>query len=97
MTIVELEKCISSLLVFAKQWGVAEVVPADKDLYWTIGSPDWLAIYQEPKAVVGSLDDDDVELRRVLHDPSQATSVDLQRAAHLLMMVAELIGKQPSR
>jgi hypothetical protein len=94
MTLVELEKCVSSLFFFAKQWGVVEVVPNDKDLYWTIGSPDWLEIYQEPKAGVGSLDDDDAELRRLLEDPSQAMSVDLQRAAHLLMMVAELIGKQ---
>ena len=64
MTLTELEQCVGSLKEFAKEWGVTETVPDDKDLYWTIGSPDWLEIYEEPKAGVGSLDDDDAELRR---------------------------------
>jgi hypothetical protein len=94
VTLDELEQCVHLLLTFAKEWGVTEVVPPDRDLYWTIGSPDWLAIYEEPKAVVGSLDDDEAELRKVLANPSRATSVDLQRVAHLLMVLAERVTRQ---
>lgn len=89
MTLAELADCLRILLTAAKDWGSAEVVPEDRDLYWTMDSADWRDVYREPKLLVGSLDDDAAALRKLLEDPTRATPLDLERAAHLLLVVAE--------
>ena len=88
MTLVELEDGIKLLLRVAADWGMTEV-PEDEDEYWTISSPDWLDFSEEPKPSVGSFFDDRAELEKLLREPARASSVDFQRAAHILMLVAE--------
>jgi hypothetical protein len=91
MTLDELERCLGLLLQYARDWGVTAVESGDRDLYWTVTSADWLKVYEEPRPAVGSLADDEAALMALLRDPSRANSVDLERAAHMLTLLSELL------
>lgn len=92
MTLAELEQCVHILLRHAASWGVGEV-PGDRDYYWTVGSPDWLTVPDDPEVGIGSFADDEAELRKLLADPARAAATDLDRVAHLLKLVSERIAR----
>ena len=90
MTVDELQECIAILLRLAAQRGVKDLDLAG-DLYWTMSSPEWRDVYAEPtpKPAVGSLVDDEAELKKLLSQPDRASGVDLERAAHLLLRLSD--------
>ena len=96
MTIDELGRCIRVLLQLAEQRGV-RTLDLEGDLYWTMSSPEWRHVYAEPapKPAVGSLIDDEAELRKVLLQPDRASAVDLERAAHLLLLLSDQLVEGP--
>jgi hypothetical protein len=85
----ELEACFRTLLDYARSRGVEGVDAGDRDLYWTVSSSEWRAIYEEPKPTVGSFADDELELRKMREDPSRACSVDLERLSNLLKLLSD--------
>jgi hypothetical protein len=91
MTLIELEGCLKILFAYARAQGATGIEAGARDLYWTISSPDWLAIYEEPKPSVGSFADDEAELSKLLSDPSRACSVDFDRVAHLLRLLSDTL------
>lgn len=48
---------------------------------------------KEPKLQAGSLDDDLAELKRLLREPHQATSVDLERLAAALRLLSDDLAR----
>lgn len=89
MNLEDIENCFHILMEHARSGGVTQLDLRDRDFYWTIVSPDWLNIYVEPKPSVGSLRDDHEELVKLLHDPSRASAVDLERLAHLIRYLSD--------
>jgi hypothetical protein len=92
MTLVELRSCIELLLRHAAARGVREIGVPEPDHYWTVSSPDWRRIYDEPKPSVGSFADDAAELVKLLRDPSRASAVDLDRVASLLRLLSDTLA-----
>lgn len=92
MKIADLEKCVTILAHLARERGVDEIVPPDSDGYWTITAPAWTRIYEEPKPSVGSFSDDEEELQKMLAEPERASSVDLERVAHLLRRLSDQLA-----
>lgn len=96
MSLDEIEKCFRILMNHVRYSGVTELNLKGNDFYWTITSPEWLTFDVEPTPAVGSLDDDQNELGRLLDNPSRATAVDIDRLAHLMMYLSdELSGLAP--
>lgn len=93
MNLEDIEHCFHVLMGHLRQKGVTQLDLKDRDLYWTIVSPDWLSIYDEPNPSVGSLRDDHEELVKLLRDPSRASAVDLERLAHLLKYLSDELVK----
>jgi len=91
MKVTDLEKCVSILARLARERGVDEVTP-DSDGYWTISAPEWTQVYEEPKPAVGSFSDDEEELAKMLANPDRASSVDLERVAHLLRRLSDQLA-----
>jgi hypothetical protein len=83
---------VSILARLARERGVDEVVLPEADGYWTITAPGWTQIYEEPKPSVGSFCDDEEELKKMLADPERASSVDLERVAHLLRRLSDQLA-----
>jgi hypothetical protein len=92
MKVTDLEKCVSILAHLALERGVNEVMPPDSDGYWTVTAPAWTQVYEEPKLAVGSFSDDEEELKKMLADPARASSVDLERVAHLLRRLSDQLA-----
>lgn len=92
MKVTDLEKCVSILARLARERGVEEVVPPDSDGYWTVTAPAWTDVYEEPKPAVGSFSDDEEELKKMLANPERASSVDLERVAHLLRRLSDQLA-----
>jgi hypothetical protein len=92
MKVTDLEKCMSILTRLALERGVDEVVPPPEDGYWTITAPAWTQVYEEPKPGVGSFSDDEEELMKMLANPERASSVDLERVAHLLRRLSDQLA-----
>ena len=92
MKISDLEKCFAILARFARERGIEEVSQPVPDGYWTITAPAWTRIYEEPTPSVGSFSDDEEELKRLLEDPTRASSVDLERVAHLLCRLSDQLA-----
>jgi len=92
MKVSDLEKCVSILARLARERGMDDVLEPDCDGYWTICSPDWTQIYEEPKPGVGSFSDDAEQLAKLLADPSRASAVDLDRVAHLLRLLSDQLA-----
>ena len=90
MKISELAECLTVLLRKAEEQGPSEVT-APEDGYFTIPSPDWRDIYTDPPPTpgVGSFSDDEEELRKLLVSPERASAVDLERIAHLLLLLSD--------
>ena len=89
MNLEDIEYCFRVLMEHARRRGVTQLDLRDRDFYWTIVSPDWLSVYDEPKPSVGSLRDDHEELVKLRQDPSRASAVDLERLAHLLRYLSD--------
>ncbi|AGC48268.1 hypothetical protein MYSTI_06996 [Myxococcus stipitatus DSM 14675] len=89
MTIDELERCIVRLLRNARQRGIERIETRERDYYWTVPWPDWTDMTKVPEPGVGSFDDDILELTKILEDPDRDSSVDLDRAASLLHLIAD--------
>jgi hypothetical protein len=92
MTLTELEHCVRIVMRHAANSGITDIVPEGKDLYWTVSSPDWLEIYKAPNPSVGSFDDDEAELQKLITDEARVSSVDLVRVAHLLRLVSDQLS-----
>ena len=92
MKLDDLERCVIILMNLAKMRGINEVKSSENDAYWTISSPAWTQIYEEPNPSVGSLSDDEEELIKVLGDPTRASAVDLDRVAHLLRRLSDQLA-----
>lgn len=92
MTVAELRECIDVLLQLAERRGVRDL-DLESDLYWTMSSPEWRDLYADPtpNPVVGSLIDDEAELMKLLSRPDRASAVDLERAAHLLLLLSDQV------
>ena len=89
MTLDELEKCLNITLKRAREMGVSEIGPQESDGYWTVTSPNWRDVYSDPEPAVGSLADDEANLYKLIVDPGRASSVDLERLAHLLRALSD--------
>lgn len=89
LTIPEMELLLAVLLEMLRARGIEAVETGQRDLYWSVLSGDWLDFQKEPKAAVGSLDDDFKELRRLLSRDSCASLVDLERIAAVLRLLAD--------
>jgi hypothetical protein len=96
MKVSDLEKCVSILARHALLFGIDEVTTKDVDLYWTITSSQWTRIYEDPTPAVGSFIDDAAELERMLADPARASAVDLERVAHLLLLLSDQLCSDSS-
>lgn len=94
MTLEELESCFRLLMCYARQQGLNVVEAGARELYWTVTSADWLNMYEEPKPSVGSFSDDEGELKKILKDASVASSVDLERMAHMMKLLSDVIAAQ---
>src|SRR5687768_15683262 len=92
VTIDELERCISILLALARSRGVEKLDTGSLDLYWTVPSPEWIEMQQQPDLGVGSLGDDLTQLEKLLVDPQRASSVDLDRAAAMLRLISDRLS-----
>ena len=71
-----------------------EIGFGDRDLYLAIGSNDLFDIYaiDTHTPVVGSLQDDLAELRKLLDDPQRiATPVDMERLGNMLRAVSQVV------
>lgn len=90
MKVSELSKCLAVLMEMVRERGVVEVA-SETDLYWTVTSPEWrdFNVDVPPELGVGSFVDDAEELRKLLEDPARASAVDLERAAHLLLLLSD--------
>jgi hypothetical protein len=73
----------------ARSRGVDNVDIDNNDYYWTILSGDWLNFQEKPEPAVGSLEDDILELKKLLAEPSRASSVDLERLSAILKFLSE--------
>jgi len=91
MKLDDLEKCVRILIRLAADRGVEDVRP-EGDGYWTVTTPEWTRIYDEPKPAIGSFSDDEEELRKMLADPERASSVDLERVAHVLRLLSDQLA-----
>ena len=92
MKVTDLEKCVSILVRLALERGVEEIALPHDDGYWTVTAPEWTRIYEEPKPAVGSFSDDEEQLSEMLANPERASSVDLERAAHLLRRLSDQLA-----
>lgn len=92
MKVTDLEKCVGILSRLALDRGVNEVVPPESDGYWTITAPEWTRVYEDPEPSVGSFADDEAELTKMLENPERASSVDLERVAHLLRRLSDQLA-----
>lgn len=88
----ELAECFRILCSHAKSRGVTAVEPGNDDLYWSVGSPDWRKIHQDPAPGVGSFADDASELKKLLADPGRASAVDLDRLASMLRVISDSVA-----
>ncbi len=93
MTIEELEACLAMAMRHCRQRGVLAVEHDDVYYYWEVASPDWMQFGETvPEPVVGSLSDDEEELRKMLVDPVRVSSLDLERIAHLLLRLSDQLA-----
>jgi hypothetical protein len=92
MKLRDLENCVGILVRLARESGVDEVMLPDSDGYWTITTPAWTKIYEDPEPAVGSFSDDAEELNNLLSNPERASSVDLERVAHLLRLLSDQLA-----
>ena len=84
----ELEQCLAILIRKAKAEGQEEIETGESDFYWNIETDEWTNFKQEPKTTVGSLDDDIVELKRLIKEPSRASIVDWERLAAVFRLLS---------
>jgi hypothetical protein len=96
MQLSELRQCVSLLLRVAEERGVTEIA-SPQDGYWTVVSPGWRDVYVDPAPSpgVGSFSDDEDNLRELLLSPERASAVDLERASHLLRLLADQLAGSP--
>jgi hypothetical protein len=92
VTIDDLEGCIFKLLALARARGIQEVGLRGEDSYWTVPSPEWLEMKQQPALAVGSLADDLAELEKLVAHPERASSIDLDRAAAALRLLSDRLS-----
>ena len=92
MTLEDLGKCIEILIQLARSRGLSEITISDPGSYWTVTAPEWTEMYKDPALAVGSFSDDEQALHRLLLDPTRASSVDFDRAAHLLRLVSDRLA-----
>jgi hypothetical protein len=97
-TLEEIETVFEILLQYCRLRGMTGIDDARFDMYWTIASAEWLRIEAEPAPAVGSFVDDFSELSKLRDEPSRANAVDLERLAHVLMLLSEglVCQSQPS-
>lgn len=93
MTLHEIEQCFQVLVHAVRERGLGEIRLPATDGYWTITSPEWRNIYETPAPAVGSFADDNDELRKLLADPERASAVDLERLAHLLLLLSDQLAE----
>lgn len=95
MTLAQIRACIDLLLAHAESQGISEIAVPAIDHYWTITSQDWRKPYEEPAPGAGSFSDDDAELVKLLHTPTRASAVDLERVASLLRLLSDQLAGNP--
>ncbi len=89
ISLSELEKCFDILLQHARANGISSIETQREDLYWTVLSGDWLQFDKEPQLAVGSLDDDILELKKIIKEPSRTTDVDIERLSVILKLLSD--------
>lgn len=92
MTLDELERCITTLLALARARGIYEIHKGKPDYYWSVPSPEWTEISKDPELTVGSLNDDLLELEKLLKEPERASSVDFDRVASVLRLLSDRLS-----
>jgi hypothetical protein len=83
----DLKIAIARVLAHVDFYGVKEIDASEFDNYWHVCDSDCFDFSKEPEISVGSLDDD-IGALRALADGGEATVVDIQRLAHILMFIA---------
>ena len=87
-----LESIFQLLLERLRNAGVDEI-RFQIDYYWTIGSMDRTASFEErPDVAVGSVYDDIIELKKILSDETRLTTLDLERLGNVLIAIGEHIS-----
>jgi hypothetical protein len=92
MKLDDLERCVAAVLKLARDRGIDAVDPGESDFYWTITSPEWLVLVEPPVPAMGSFADDHAELAKLLERPQDANAVDIERVAHCLMLLSDLVA-----
>jgi len=93
ISVVELEKCFEIILQHVRLMGINSIETTEEDFYWTVLSYDWLQFDKEPALAVGSLDDDILELKKIITEPSRTTSVDIERLSAILKLLSERLSE----
>jgi len=97
LTLADIESCFELLADMLRSKGVEEIETGQHDFYWTVLSGDWLDFAKEPKAAVGSLDDDFAEIKKVVAGESSPSTIDFERLAAVLKLLSEELDQPTSR
>jgi hypothetical protein len=86
----ELELYLQLAISHARLLGITELTLKERDYYLTFGDERFV-MSDQPQAGVGSLHDDVLELKKLSHDPSRVSCVDLDRLAEMLHLLSDAI------
>lgn len=89
LSLDEIMRCTEIVFSFIRRNDINSVSDDQCDFYWTVLSEEWLDFQREPKLAVGSLSDDIEQLKKLLKDESAVSSLDIERLASVLKLLAE--------
>ncbi|MBC7449535.1 MAG: hypothetical protein H7330_15900 [Hymenobacteraceae bacterium] len=88
ISIPQLQAVFDLLISKLKADGL-EVISLKEDYYWTVLGKEAYDFDASPEPVVGSLEDDVLELKKTLLEPDRLTYLEFDRIAALLNCISE--------